>query len=631
LVDVCQIIENEILPKVTKPLRYVGNEYNVIKKDWTSVKLRSLFAFPDIYEVGMSHLGLRILYHLVNEQPEYLMERVFAPWPDMEEALRKRNIPLFGLESYHPMCEYDCIGFTLQYEMSYTNILNMLDIGQIPLKSADRGDDFPLVIAGGPCASNPEPLADYIDLFVLGEGEEVILEIFRSMAAHRGKRGGRQDKPALIQELASIEGIYVPAFYEPVYDERNRLKKIVPKEKAVTPRVSKRVLRDFDKAYFPTEPIVPYMEVIHDRIMLEVQRGCSRGCRFCQAGMIYRPVRERSPEVLLEQADRLAFETGYNEISLTSLSTSDYSCVEPLIKELLERYSKQKIGISLPSLRVDSFSVNLAAEIQRVRKTGLTFAPEAGTQRLRDVINKGVTEENLIEVASVAFEAGWNQIKLYFMMGLPTETMEDLDGIADLAYKVLRKGSEIQKRQGRSKQLKITVSVASFVPKAHTPFQWEAQDTRELLRTKQQYLKDKIRDRRIVYNYHESEVSFLEAVFAKGGRELGQVLHAAWQRGCKFDGWSEHFLYTAWIQAFADVGIDPAAIANQAGSFEDVLPWEHIDFGISKEYLWQERQRAYEAAKTGDCRFGACSACGVCQGLDVETVLILEGEKLNDC
>lgn len=619
-------IEKEILPGVTKPLRYVGNEYNVVKKEWDKVKLHTLFAFPDVYEVGMSHLGMRILYHLVNNENDYLMERVFAPWTDMEKAMRDKGVPLFSLESYRPIKDFDCIGFTLQYEMSYTNILNMLNLGEIPLKSEDRGDEYPLIMAGGPCAYNPEPLADFIDFFVIGEGEEIILEIFDAFIKHREKNQGRQIKSDLLKELTQIKGIYVPSLYEPVYDEAGKIREIRSKEQGIAPKIVKRVVKDLDQAFFPLQPIVPYLEIVHDRIMLEVLRGCTRGCRFCQAGMIYRPVRERSKELLEEQAHKLLESTGYNEISLTSLSTSDYTCVEPLIKTLLDKYQEEKVGVSLPSLRVDSFSMNLAKQVQRVRKSGLTFAPEAGTQRLRDVINKGVTEDNLMEVTTAAFNSGWSQIKLYFMIGLPTETFADLDGIADLAYKVLNMGVKILKEKGRYQQPKITISVSSFVPKAHTPFQWEPQDPIELLEEKQQYIKSKIRDRRITYNYHEASLSQLEAVFAKGGRETGPVLLRAWEKGCKFDSWSEHFRFNVWQEALRELDLNSAAIANVSRDYEDVLPWDHIDMGVTKEYLWQEQKKAYQTAITGDCRFDQCSVCGICQDLDV-AMLLKKGAK----
>ncbi len=612
-----QVLTDEVLPKVMKPLRYLGNEYNAVKKERQTVKLRSLFAFPDVYEVGMSHLGLQILYGLVNEQPEYSMERVFAPWSDMEEQLRTREIPLFSLESMTPLADFDCIGFTLQYEMSYTNILNMLDLGRIPLLARERGDEYPVIMAGGPCAFNPEPLADFFDFFVIGEGEEVILEIYQIIAQHRSLRQGKQEKAVLFKELAQVQGVYVPSFYEAQYDQTGKFTGVKLTESGTAPRVVKRVVKDLDRAYFPLKPIVPYLEVVHDRMMLEVLRGCTRGCRFCQAGVLYRPVRERSKELLVEQAEQLSKNTGHNEISLTSLSTSDYSCVEPLLKEVLNRFAGKNIGVSLPSLRVDSFSVNLAKEVQRVRKTGLTFAPEAGTQRLRDVINKNVTEENMLQVTEAVFREGWTQLKLYFMLGLPTETFADLDGIAELAAKVLRRGREILRERGSKQAPSVTVSVSSFVPKPHTPFQWEAQDSIETLQEKQKYLRTKIKEKRIVYHYHEAELSFLEAVFAKGDRRLGAVLIEAWRRGCRFDGWSEHFRYDLWMEAFREVGIIPEQIANVPLDPESPLPWDHLDSGVQKQFLLREREKAYEVATTGDCRFASCSVCGICQDLDV--------------
>lgn len=617
------MIEREILPAVNKPLRYIGSEYNAVKKNWEQSKIKMLFAFPDVYEVGMSHLGMKILYHLVNDRPHFLMERVFAPWTDMEKIMREKNIPLFGLESGRSMLEYDCIGFTLQYEMSYTNILNMLDLGGIPLLASIRDTSYPLIIGGGPCVSNPEPLADYFDLFVLGEAEEVLLLVLEKLAELKLKVSETFDKKSLLTELTSIKGVYVPAFYKPEYDQEGKIKAVSNEEENIDlPRnINKNVIQNLDEAYFPTKPIVPYVEIIHDRVMLEVMRGCSRGCRFCQAGMIYRPVRERTVDVLYDQADKLMTNTGYNELALTSLSTSDYTCIRELLSRLLEKYEEDKVSISLPSLRIDAFSVGLAREVQRVRRTGLTFAPEAGTQRLRDVINKGVTEENLMEVVRAAFEAGWTQIKLYFMIGLPTETSADLDGIIDLVYKVLQLGAKILRDRGIKKQPKITVSISSFVPKAHTPFQWEDPERIEALLEKQIYLRGRIKDRRIALNYHDARLSALEAVFARGGREIGEPLYKAWSKGCKFDAWSEHFDFEKWQEAFKESGLEIEAASCLNKDKESVFPWEHLNMGVSKEFLWRERGKAYRGETTTDCRNGGCTDCGACRPGQAEIVL----------
>ena len=600
-------IEQHILPIVTKPTRYLGDEFNSIHKDWKEVDVHIAFAFPDVYEVGMSHLGTKILYHIANSRPDTLMERVFAPWVDMEEKLRERKIPLFSLESYRPLKEFDILAFTLQYEMSFTNIINMLDLAQIPLHSRDRDLNSPLVIAGGPCAFNPEPLADFIDLFVLGEGEEVLHEVIDAY-----KQWRHLSKIELLKKMANIPGIYVPLFYDVKYDSAGRILSITAAE-GVPDKVTKRIVRDLDQAEFPTAPIVPYMDIVHNRIMLEVLRGCTRGCRFCQAGVLYRPVREKSPETLAKQADELVKNTGYDDISLSSLSTSDYSCVQQVLSELLAKYQDKKISISLPSLRVDSFSVDLAKEVQKVRRTSLTFAPEAGSQRLRDVINKGVTEENLMAATGAAFSAGWTVIKLYFMIGLPTETDEDLLEMADLAKKVLQLGLSKTNKPGR---VKITVSASSFVPKAHTPFQWEPQATIEELKAKQSLLKSKFRDRRINFNWHDADLSFIEAVFARGDRRLADALVKAWELGCKFDGWTEHFHFHQWMQAFEECGLNPEEYANRKFDYEEVLPWDHINSGVSKEYLLKEHERAVAGEVTRDCRFDKCTLCGVCPELE---------------
>ncbi|GAB6173226.1 TIGR03960 family B12-binding radical SAM protein [Paradesulfitobacterium aromaticivorans] len=600
------------LPQVSKPNRYLGTEWNSIHKDWDQTTVHMVFAFPDVYEVGMSHLGTRILYHLVNSFPEFVCERTFAPWVDMEEKMRDRDIPLYALESFRPLKEFDVVGFTLQYEMSFSNILNMLDLARIPLRTAARTEEDPWIIAGGPCAYNPEPLAPFIDFFLIGESEEQLPQVLKLIEEQKEQPLGRQE---FLHRVAQVQGVYVPELYQVSYKPDGRLEKISPVT-GVPAVVEKALVTDLDQAFFPTNPIVPYMEIVHDRMMLEVMRGCTRGCRFCQAGMIYRPVRERSPEILLTQAEELVRSTGYEEVSLTSLSTGDYTCVQPVIREIISKYGPQRIGVSLPSLRLDSFDVKLAEEVQKVRKSGLTFAPEAGTQRLRDVINKGVTEENLLEASETAFKAGWSSIKLYFMIGLPTEMQADLDGIADLAKKVADLGS----KQGR-RNVKVTVSTSSFVPKSHTPFQWEPQEGMRSLEEKQQYLRTKLKDRRIKYNYHDVNTSFLEAVFAKGDRRLAEVLEWAFRQGCRFDGWSEQFRYDTWLQAFAELGVDPHFYAHRTLDYDDVLPWDHLDSGVSKRFLMEEHHRALRGTRTLDCRQDDCTGCGICPGRGVQVDL----------
>ncbi len=606
----------KILPQVQKPARYTGGEWNSIKKEWHSVDVRMAFAFPDVYEIGMSFLGLQILYNLVNDRNDALMERVFAPWVDMEEKMKEHNIPLFSLESRRPVSDFDILGFTLQYEMTFSNILNMIDMAGLPLKTSERDNSMPLIIAGGPCAFNPEPLADFIDLFVLGEGEEVINELIDAYKAARRQNLSREQ---LLAKMAAIEGIYVPAFYNVEYYESGKIKAVYPTRSEAPAKVRKRLLRDVDNALFPTRPIVPSLGTVHDRVMLEVQRGCTRGCRFCQAGILYRPVREKNPQTLLKQAEEIIKHTGYDEISLTSLSTADYSNVRPLVMDLLDAHSDKGVNVSLPSLRADAFSIDLAKEVQRVRRSSLTFAPEAGTQRLRDVINKGVTEEDLVHAVTAAFAAGWHAIKLYFMIGLPTETYEDLDGIARLAKLVVKIGKE----QGVSrKRLKVTVGTSSFVPKSHTAFQWEPQDHIEILKKKQAYLKEKLRDKHIVFNYHDPKTSFLEAALSKGDRRLGAVIERAFKLGCRFDGWSELFNYEAWLQAFADEGLDPEWYAYQRYDYQDVLPWDHIDTGVSKRYLISEHKKAVDEKATNDCRNGRCPGCGLCPGMNINPVVL---------
>jgi len=601
------------LRRVQKPGRYTGGEWNAVRKDWADIDVKMAFAFPDVYEVGMSHLGLQIIYHAVNMRADALLERVFAPWTDMEEQMRERRLPLFSLESHRPVRDFDILGFTLQYELSFTNILNMLDLAGIPVRSGDRAaGGYPLVVAGGPCAYNPEPLADFIDVFIIGEGEDAVNDLLDAWLESR-RRG--EDRRRLLLRLAGIDGFYVPSLYRVEYDEKGHLEKVTPVAAEVPAVVKKRVVADLDGAVFPTRPLVPAVEAVHNRAMLEVQRGCTRGCRFCQAGVIYRPVREKEPQTLVRQAEEVLHNTGWGEISLTSLSTSDYSQIKPLVSELTGNCAETGVNISLPSLRVDAFSVDLAKEVQKVRRSSLTFAPEAGTQRLRDVINKGVTEDNLLEAVSAAFTGGWQAVKLYFMIGLPTETDADLEGIASLARLVLERGRSLSRSPGR---VKVTVSVSSFVPKAHTPFQWEPQDTMDELRRKQAFMRQRMRGRGLVFNYHDPESSFLEAVFSRGDRKLSALLESAWRAGCHFDGWSEFFDFDRWMKACEAAGIDPAGYAQRRFDYRETLPWDHIGAGLSKKYLAREHRRALAGEITPDCRTGKCPGCGLCPTMEIK-------------
>ena len=602
-------IDDGILMEVEKPARYTGNEWNMVRKDARNVKIRFAFCFPDVYEVGMSHLGMKILYHLMNEREDVYCERVFAPWTDMEERMRRNHIPLFALETRDALADFDFVGFTLQYEMSYTNIINMLDLAGIPLYSAQRREGHPFVCAGGPCACNPEPLADFVDFFIIGEGEEAINEMLDEYNAWKNKGAPREE---FLERIADMEGVYVPGKYNVEYNQDGTVRGVVPENGRIPQktRIRKRIVKDLDKVYFPEKMIVPFIDIVHDRIMLELFRGCTHGCRFCQAGFIYRPVRERSPERLLGLARKLMDSTGYDEISLTSLSTGDYGRLADLTGRLAEETAGRKVNLSLPSLRIDSFTIDLMEKARAVRKSGLTFAPEAGTQRLRDVINKGVREEDMLNSASIAFNGGWSSVKLYFMLGLPTETYEDVEGIAELGRKVIKAYSEVPADK-RSKGLRVTLSTSAFVPKPFTPFQWEAQDSMDELDKKQRFLRDKIREkgRALIYNWHDSKLSFLEAVFARGDRRTGKVLLAAWRKGCKFDGWGEHFKFAQWMEAFEECGIDPHFYANRKRGYDEVFPWDHIDVGVSKEFLIRENQKAYGGETTPDCA-ERCSGCG---------------------
>ena len=593
-----------LLPHVQKPARYTGGELNSVVKDANKVKLRYAFCFPDSYEIGMSHLGMKILYSLVNERDDAWCERVFAPWVDMEEEMRKNHVPLFALESGDALDKFDLIGFTLQYELSYSNVLNMLDLGNIPLRSKDRTSLTPIVVGGGPCACNPEPLADFFDIFLPGEGEEVTNELIDLLIEHKEKGSTKLE---FLREAAKIEGVYVPAFYDVAYHEDGTIASVTAKETAPA-RVKKRIISDLDSVYYPDKFVVPFVDIVHDRAVTEVFRGCIRGCRFCQAGFIYRPIREKKSETVNRQAKCLCETTGYDEVSLCSLSTSDYSQVEKLIPDMLSWAVPEKINVSLPSLRVDNFSEELMEELKKVRKSGLTFAPEAGTQRLRDAINKNVTEEEVLHTSAQAFRGGWTAVKLYFMMGLPTETLDDIAGIAELAQKVV---NEFYKNpdKPKGKGVTVSVSVASFVPKPFTPFQWEPQDTMEQLVEKQKYLLENVHTHKIQVSWHQSQTSFLEGVFARGDRKLCDVIESAWRKGCKFDGWDEFFLFDKWTEAFNECGVDPSFYSNRRRDFNEILPWDHLDYGIRKEFLIAENKRAHESVTTPNCR-QKCSACG---------------------
>lgn len=608
----------DILPKVSKPVRYMGNEINIIRKDWDSAKVKMAFCFPDVYEVGMSHIGGKILYGLINEKTDHLLERVFAPWPDMEEVMRRENIPLYTLESYRPLTDFDVLGFTMQYELSITNILNMLDLAGIPLWAEKRDERYPLVVAGGPVVFNPEPYADFIDVFLIGDGEELLPEFLDAVYATRSLK-----KEARLLELARIEGVYVPALYEVEYNPDGTIKRMYPKCAGVPEKVKKRVVKDLDKAYFPEKPILPYMNIIHDRAVLEVMRGCQRGCRFCHAGIVYRPSRERSIATLKRQAENQIRHTGYEEISLTSLSSLDYSGIERLARELVAEYGNRGIGISLPSLRVDAFSIDLANEIQKVRKTTLTLAPEAGSQRMRNIINKNVTEEQLLEAVEAAFKSGWNAVKLYFMIGLPYEREEDLDGIIQLMEKVRDVGKKYAKRA-----VEVRGSISCFVPKAHTPFQWQPQDSIEELEAKKRYM---LREKKkgIKLSFHDSETSYLEGVFSRGDRRLSKAVYLAYKKGCKFDGWSEYFRFDLWQEAFHESGINPDFYTRRRPSYEEIFPWDFIDIGVTKAFLKRENEKAEKEALTLDCRHDECSGCGICPRFGVK-VDIREGKEIAD-
>ena len=600
-------ITDDILCKVEKPSRYVGGELNQVIKNPKDVNIRFAFCFPDVYEVGMSHLGTRILYHTINERKNTYCERVFAPWPDMETLMRKSDIKLFTLETKTPLDQFDMLGFTLQYEMSYTNILNMLDMSGITIRASERGEDEPIIMAGGPCAYNPEPLYDIVDFFEIGEGEEMMDDVLEVYAKH--KANGKVNKKEFLREISHIGGIYVPSLYDVSYNEDGTIREFTPKYEDVPAKVKKRIVNNFDKVSFPDEMIVPYTDIVHDRVVLETARGCTNGCRFCQAGMIYRPVREKTTNTLIEQARKALKATGYDEVSLASLSICDYSNIQNLISSLVLEHEADKVGLALPSIRVDAFSVDLIKEIQKVRKTGLTFAPEAGSQRMRDIINKGLTEERILEAAKSAFESGWSTIKLYFILGLPYETTEDAAGIGELAEKMADVYFGIPK-DVRNKGLKITVSTSILVPKPFTPFQWAPMARPEIVDERIKAVRGAIKSRSIVYNYHEQETSFMEAVFARGDRRTCVVLIKAFEKGAKFDGWSEYFNMEIWNEAMEECNLDSEFYVYREREYDEILPWDFIDIGVNRKYMERENEKAKKAELTKNCLEG-CTGCGI--------------------
>ena len=598
--------DSSVLKNVSKPGRYSGGEYGQILKNKDEVKCRFAFCFPDVYEIGMSNLGMRILYGVLNQSPDIWCERVFAPWPDMQEQMQAHGLPLCAHESGDPLAAFDFVGFTLQYELCYTTVLNMLQLAGFPLRAKERGDDFPILIGGGHCAYNPEPLAPFFDLFSIGEGEEALPELCRLYLDM--KADGSYTKARFLRAAARLEGFYVPSLYSVAYQEDGTIASYTPAASDVPVKVRKRIVRDLDKAYYPVQTYLPYIETVQDKMVLEVYRGCIRGCRFCQAGMVCRPVREKSVGKLVSDAKCMYAHSGYDEMTLSSLSISDYSDIEALTDELSAYATEHHISLSLPSLRLDSFTRQLMDKVSTVRTGSLTFAPEAGTQRLRDAINKNVCEEDLLRAVNVAFDVGKTSVKLYFMNGLPTETDADIEGIARLAKRVLDAFYE-NPNHNRAKRPSVTVSVSCFVPKPFTPFQWEKQDSYAELMRKQELLKSCITDRKIVYNYHEAKVSYLEAVFARGDRRLAAALELAAERGVKFDAWTEYFDFDKWMEIFKDAGIDPDFYATRGFGLDEILPWDVIDCGVTKAFLLRERARAYENVPTKNCR-EQCSGCG---------------------